>query len=247
MDFSSFRRFIYRIEPKPGGGFIATCKDSTLPPIEGATRNEVQQKIQERITATLGEQIPALKSALETSGIKLHYHIEPKPGGGFIVHHGDADPAHIEGSTLEHIESLIESKFFSALIDRLPVDLHQQITEKLSSGGLDITVDGQVSVNTKSGSIFTPEFKKEVTQLITENIASGSEQNAHSVDQPFRGVPHFSPPLGEVGSTTSDSPITRYDSDSPVKYEKSSFRNFLRLLLAVAIVAAMIYVFLHRH
>jgi len=57
-------KFIYRIEPKPGAGFIATCKDSTAPAIEGATRQEVQRKIQESIAANLGTQFPALQSAL---------------------------------------------------------------------------------------------------------------------------------------------------------------------------------------
>src|SRR5215470_12855933 len=126
MDFKrALSQFIYRIEPKPGGGFIATCKDPSAPAIEGSTREEVQQKIQESIAANLGAQFPALQSALANNDVKLHYHIEAKPGGGFTIHHGDANsvgPEHaaIEGSTREHVESLIESKLFSTLMDRLP-------------------------------------------------------------------------------------------------------------------------------
>lgn len=69
-------------------------------------------------------------------------------------------------------------------------------------------------------------------------------------------MPHFSPVLGEVGTSPSDlqtaqattqSPIIRYDSDSPVKYEKSSFGIFLRLLIAAAALAAIAYIlFLRR-
>jgi len=252
MEFSStLRRFIYRIEPKPGGGFMATSKDSALPAIEGATREEVQQKIQERITAELGAQFPAFASALQKNDVKLHYHIEPKPGGGFIVHHGGAnstDPAHapIEGSTREHLESLIESKLFSALMDRLPREIHQQIAAKINSGGLDVTADGKISVTTGSGSLFTPEFKKELTQFTAEAVVFDSGKTASNVEQASSEVPTNSVSLQTSGST-NQSPIIRYDSDSPVKYEKSSAGTLTRFLLALVIVAAVIYVLLHRH
>src|SRR5438876_5298473 len=104
MEFENvLSKFIYRIEPKTGGGFIATCKDPTAPAIEGATRQEAQRKVQESIAANLGARFPALQSALAGNDVKLHYHIEAKPGGGFVIHHGDPNsfgPEHplIEGS-----------------------------------------------------------------------------------------------------------------------------------------------------
>ena len=215
-------KFIYRIEAKPGGGFIATCKDPAAPAIEGATREEVQQKIQENIAANLATQFPALKSALEAKGVTLHYHVEPKPGGGFIVHHDDAAHDSADHSTHGGIESFIESKIFSAFMDRLPPELLHQIGDKLNSGGLDI----------------------EINRTVTSSASAAS------------GVPHFSPVLGEVGTTSADlqtadainqSPILRYDSDSPVKYEKNSFGTFLRLLIAAAALAAIGYIlFLRR-
>jgi len=216
-------KFIYRIEPKPGGGFIATCKDSTAPAIEGASRQEVQRKIQQSIAANLGTQFPALQSALAGNDVKLHYHIEAKPGGGFIIHHGDPnslDPEHapIEGSTREHVENLIETKLFAAIMDRLPPELHQQVADKLNSGGLDIDVNRTISVSSR-GSPFTP--------VIGKNSPSA---------------------LGttDLASSDTNSPIIRYDGNSPVQYEKSSSGAVFRFVLAVAIVAAMIYVFLHR-
>ena len=215
-------KFIYRIEAKPGGGFIATCKDPAAPVIEGATREEVQQKIQENIAAHLATQFPALKSALEAKGVTLHYHVEAKPGGGFIVHHDDAAHDSADHSTHGGIESFIESKIFSAFMDRLPPELLQQIGDKLNSGGLDIEIN----------------------------------RTFRSSESTDRGVPRFAPVLGEVGtsavdlqtsSATNQSPIIRYDSDSPVKYEKSSFGTFLRLLIAVAALVAIAYIlFLRR-
>ncbi len=233
MEFENIlSKFIYRIEAKPGGGFIATRKDSTAPALEGATRQEVQRKIQESIAANLGTQFPALQSALAGNDVKLHYHIEAKPGGGFIIHHGDPnslDPEHaaIEGSTREHLENQIESKIFSAIMDRLPPELHQQVADKLNSGGLDIDVNRTISVSS-GGSPFTPEIGIDSTPALDQNSASA---------------------LGatDLASSDTNSPILRYDGNSPVQYEKSSSGALIRFLLAVAIVAAMIYVFLHRH
>lgn len=228
---SIFSKFIYRIEPKPGGGFIATCKDSTAPAIEGATRQEVQRKIQESIAANLGTQFPALQSALAGNDVKLHYHIEANPGGGFVIHHGDPnslDPeyAPIEGSTREHLENQIESKIFAAIMDRLTPELRQQVADKLNSGGLDIDVNRTISVSSR-GRPFMPEIGNDSAAALDQSLSA----------------------FGTSGSASSDtnSPSIRYDGNSPVQYEKSSGGAVIRFLLALAIVAAMIYVFLHRH
>lgn len=228
MEFKTvLSQFIYRIEPKPGGGFVATCKDPSAPAIEGATRLEVQQKIQEIIASKVAEQFPMLKDTLASKGVMLHYHVEAKPGGGFIIHHDDA--AHdSDNDSSHHIEGLIESKIFSRLMDRLPPEVHQQITDKLNSGGLEIDVNRTFSVTTKSGSAFTPVFTK-----------------ASAASAPIL-APENAPTLASPNSTdaANQSPIIRYDSDSPVKFEKSSFPTFLRLLIAVAILALLAFVFL---
>jgi hypothetical protein len=141
-----FSKFLYSIEPKPEGGFIARSKDPNVPPIEGVTREEVDQKIQASIGANLAAQFPSLKLPLDNKEVKLSYHVEPKPGGGYIVHHGD--PAHepIEGSTREKVESAIESKLLSLFMEKLPPELSQQLTSQLNSGVIDVTVNRKVSV-----------------------------------------------------------------------------------------------------
>lgn len=45
--------FSYRTEPKPGGGFIARPSDPAMETLEGATEQEVQQKVLGAITASL--------------------------------------------------------------------------------------------------------------------------------------------------------------------------------------------------
>src|SRR5439155_26112836 len=195
----------------------ATCKDATAPAIEGATRQEVQPQIHESLAANLGTQFPSLQSALAGNDVKLHYHIEAKPGGGFVIHHGDPNsfgPEHapIEGSTREHLENLIESKIFSAIMDRLPPELRQQVADKLNSGGLDIDVNRTISVSSR-GRPFTPEVG---------DSAAALDQNSPSA-------------LGTTDSASSDtnSPSIRYDGNSPVQYEKSSGGALIRFLLAV--------------
>src|SRR5216683_1569676 len=223
MEFKTvINKFLYRIEAKPGGGFIATCKDSSLPPIEGATRTEVEQKIQESISAGLAAQFPSLKPLFENKEVKLSYHIDPKPGGGYIVHHGDPnsnDPAHqpIEGSTREHVESLIESKLFSALMERLPPEMHQQIADKLNSGGLDVTVNRRVSFTTKIGG-----------------------QSDLSAEKPL--ALDLNPgPATEVLPPGADT-----INQSPITYEKHKSGGIFRFLLALMALAALMYFYLHR-
>jgi hypothetical protein len=251
MDFKTvISRFVYRIEPKPGGGFIATCKDPSAPAIEGATREEVQKKIQETISASLGTEFPALKSALATNDLKLHYHVEAKPGGGFMIHHGDTQSASsthepIEGSTREHLENLIESKLLSTLMDRLPPELHQQITDKLNSGGLDIEVNRTISVSTKRGDVVNP--------LLDIDPDKHSGSTSGSTDPV---------PLGNSGADAHQNAILSASSDdiqlaatsnasessqSPViRYEKASGGKFFPTLLALAILGLLVYLYLHR-
>ena len=49
--FKNTTHFSYRIEEKPDGGFIARSSDPGMEPLEGATREEVLQKIQAKATA----------------------------------------------------------------------------------------------------------------------------------------------------------------------------------------------------
>lgn len=48
-------KLTYRIEAKPGGGFIARSDDPSAETFEGATRDEVQQKIDDKLLALIGD------------------------------------------------------------------------------------------------------------------------------------------------------------------------------------------------
>ena len=80
--------FRYRIEPKPGGGFIARAEEGPAETLEGATQEEVQQKIDDKLTSLVGDMLQNGKLT-EMVGEVLHDHkqsgrAEYKIGGAQI-------------------------------------------------------------------------------------------------------------------------------------------------------------------
>ena len=65
----------YRIEPKPEGGFVATSSDASMPRIEGASREEVQQKINTAIEQVISAQLPTVLK-LGKINLKLNTNIK---------------------------------------------------------------------------------------------------------------------------------------------------------------------------
>jgi hypothetical protein len=192
-------QFIYRIEPKPGGGFIAHASDPTVPPLEAPTREELQQKIQANIASGLAAEFPGLKLPVQNQELKFAFHIERSPGGGFAIHSADPDTQPIEGATHEEIESHFAEKLIAfAGKHFMPEELSRALAAQGNSG------DIKVFVNRRTG--FT--------------VSAGSDKSS----------------LGSVSDAVGDSPIVP---------ETSSSWNILRFLLALLIVTAMMYFFLH--
>jgi hypothetical protein len=106
-------QFTYRIEPKAGGGFIAHASDPNVSPLEAATREELQAKIQARIAADLAKEFPSLKAPLERTGRKFEFHVEMKPGGGFTLHSGDPNVLPIDGATHDDLHSHVAEKLIA--------------------------------------------------------------------------------------------------------------------------------------
>ena len=139
-----FSHFTYRIEPKPaGGGFVARNSDPSLPPLEAVTREELEQKIQNNILATLGEALPGFKLPKENEGSKFSFHIEHKPEGGFILRSSNPNEPSIEGATHEEIESAFAAKFIG-VAGRAFIPLLSKAFDSAN-----VTGDIQVVVNRK--------------------------------------------------------------------------------------------------
>jgi hypothetical protein len=57
METRATTKFRYRIEPKPGGGFVARAEEGPAETLEGATQEELRQKIDDKFTAVVGEML----------------------------------------------------------------------------------------------------------------------------------------------------------------------------------------------
>ena len=66
---NSTTHFSYRIEQKPEGGFIARSSDPGVEAIEGATREEVLQRIQDKAMSPAGQ---SLGSGFKFGGLQVN-------------------------------------------------------------------------------------------------------------------------------------------------------------------------------
>jgi hypothetical protein len=137
-------KIIYRIEPKPEGGFIAHAVDPDVPPLEAATREELQLKILSAIKNTLSAQFPGLNLPLDDKELKYSFHIEAKPGGGFIAHSNDPDQPAIEGATHEEVQHHLAEKLAGALGSYLLPELSQALGKPVDSGDVKVYVNRKV-------------------------------------------------------------------------------------------------------
>ena len=232
--------FTYRIEPKPEGGFIAHASDPSLPPLEAPTRLELQHKIQANISATLAAEFPGLKLPVENNQLKFDFHIEAKPGGGFLIHSHSNDPNHdpntppIEGATHEEIEHPFAEKLAGVLGKYFLPELSQALASQGNSGDIKVFVNRSLRVNVSTGSqkqTFgnTPTYGCQDARLSPAGAESEYLQPAGS----------FRPPdvkNGDVADAGDNSPIHPATDGN-----WTTFR-----LLALLVIAALMYFFLHR-
>lgn len=61
-------KFSYKIEAKPDGGFVAVPTEPGMEPIEGSSREEVEQKIQAKVAEMIGAQ---LSSSFKFGGVNV--------------------------------------------------------------------------------------------------------------------------------------------------------------------------------
>src|SRR6516165_1958515 len=144
--------FTYRIEPKPGGGFIAHAADPSVAPLEAPTREELQTKIQESILAGLTAQFPGLKLPLENQNLQFAFHIEHKPEGGFVIHSCDPNAEPIEVLNHHDMERRFAEKIIGFLGKHLTPELSQALAAHGNSGEIKVFVNRKTGVTVNAGS-----------------------------------------------------------------------------------------------
>ena len=209
--------FTYRIEPKPGGGFIAHATDPNVPPLEAATREELQQKIQTTIAAAVSEQFPKLKLPADGQPLKFDFHIEAKPGGGFFIHSHNSDPGAlpVEGATHADIELPFAEKI-AGVLGKYFLPEFSQVLAQQGSGDIHVEVNKKISFTTSAAK--TPFANTQDPQ------------------------PAAIPPQAAISGDVSLDP----DSDSPIKREPRNRGAVVRFLLFLLAVIVAMYFLVHR-
>jgi len=113
-------------------------------------REELQQKIQANIASALAAEFPGLKLPLENKEVNFAFHIEPKPGGGFILQSTDGKELPITGSTHAEIESPFAEKVLGALGKHIMPELSQALTGQIGSANVKVVVNRKVVFSTNS-------------------------------------------------------------------------------------------------
>ena len=217
--------FTYRIEPKPGGGFIAHPSDPNVAPIEALTRDELQKKIRENILAGLSAQFPGLKLPVENSeDLQFAFHIEHKPEGGFVIHSSDPNSEPIEVMTHNDMQSHFAEKIIGFLGKHLMPELSQALAAQGNSGDIKVLVNRKTGVTVNAGShTLSLGRARDLTAPTSSSKTSAIIEAANA-----------NPTDGSSGGLISNTPIVP---------EASSGGKVFRVLLVVLVAAALVYFF----
>jgi hypothetical protein len=216
------KHFTYHIEPKPGGGFVARADDTSLPPLEAATRWELQEKIQQNISTALAAEFPGLKLPIKQKELKVTFHIERRSDGGFTIHSSDPNAPPTAAASHE-IESKFAEKLIGFMGKHLASKLPPELAAQVASGDIKVFVNRKVVPGTGA---LTPNG----TQMLT-TLMEG--------DKPGTATYGNTNALGATGGTISYS-----GDDSPIKPGNDTSWKFLRFLLTLLIIGAMLYFYL---
>jgi hypothetical protein len=221
------KQFSYRIEPKPGGGFIARSTDPAVEPLEAPTREKLQRKIEEKVSAALAESFPGLKIPLQHNGTQIEFHIERKAEGGFSVHSTELGGPAMQPATQERIDHYAEQLL--GFVDEHFPDLKEAMAAKvLAQQAKAIAAqEGAVSGNTAS------PFSSMHDLLPTNPMQNGSAGLTKTI---VGNVKPSDTNFANVGSAIENNPITPQGGGSWAVF---------RFLLAALIVALLAYFFLN--
>ena len=208
--------FTYRIAPKPEGGFIAHATDPSIPPLEAATREELQRKIQANIASALAAEFPGLKLPLENQELK------------FAIHSVDPKAQSIERATQEEIESHFTEKLIPFLGKHLMPELSQALAARGNSGDIKVFVNHKMGFTLKAGA-------HGFGLGTARGVPVGSSQPADARIEDTN--------LGDRSTNVYSGGSDHTISNSPIIPEASSSWNLLRFLLAALIIAGGTWLF----
>jgi hypothetical protein len=220
-------KYLYRLEPKPGGGFIARASDPSMPVLEAPTRIELQQKIKSTVLNGLKTDFPGLNLP-PAHEMNFSFHVERNADGGFELHSAEPGTTPVSASSHDEVESHVAEKlitfFGKHLMPNLPEDLRAQLTS------------GNVKV-----------FVSKTSGVTVRTSAQGPGTSAGSSLSGM--LPSTAPIASTAGPVVGNSsPMftgpTSIDS-SPITPGNDSGTKVFRFLVAVLILAAVMFFWFH--
>jgi hypothetical protein len=176
-----------------------------------------------------------LKLPLESKQLKVTFHVEHKPGGGFVIHSSDPGATPIEGATHEEVES----KFAEKLIGFMGKHFVPELAEAFAAQALA----GQGNLG---------EIKVFVSKNSSVSVNTGLPKLDTAAPQGLSSIVLTQPGDAEekglkFGSKVDANPSNAIEAvaNVPIIPESSSSRTFFRLLFALLIIGTLAYLFFH--
>jgi hypothetical protein len=218
-----FTQVVYKIETKPEGGFIARATDPAVPPLEAATREELQEKIQQKMLAVISDEFPSLKVPPGAKHTEMSFHIEHNPGGGYSIHSSDPNTPVIQTASQEELESRFLEKVLGFTGKYLAPEMVKALAAQAGSGNVKVVVNRSVSFQTNSDG-------KGITFLTAKGASS-------------QGAVTQSPQL--IDASASPNQLSGTIANNPITPEPSNAGKIFGLLIMLLILAGMMYLYLH--
>jgi hypothetical protein len=218
-----FTQVVYKIEAKPEGGFIARATDPAVPPLEAPTREELQQEIQQKMLAVISEEFLGSKVPPGAKHTEMSFHIEHNPGGGYSIHSSDPNTPVIQTANHQELESRFLEKVLGFADSGLAPELVKKLAAQVGSADVKVVVNRSVSFQTNSDG-------KGITFATPK---SASLPSAPTQTQQL------------TAASASPNQLTGTIANNPITPEPSNAGKVFGLLLLSAILAAVIYLFLH--
>ena len=215
---------VYRIEPKPEGGFIARTSDPNVPPLEAATREELQQKIQAKLVAALGETFPGLQLPQHGKQVSVAMHVERNPGGGFTVHSDNPGMPGFNPAAQEKFDHYADELL--GFVDKHFPHLSEQIASQVTGREIQVFTSRTVSTSGKQKPVLSPMF-----------LPTQPKQSSEVTGQ------QAPPSTTTIGNTDLNPALL---SNTPITPEASKISPIVRFLVTLLIIAAVMYFFFYR-
>jgi hypothetical protein len=218
-----FTQVVYKIEAKPEGGFIGRATDPSVPPLEASTREELQQKIQEKMLAVLSDEFLGSKVLPGAKHTEMSFHIEHSPGGGYSIHSSDPNTPVIQTASQEELESQFLEKILGFAGKNLAPEMVKKLAAQVGSANVKVVVNRSVSFQTNS---------------VGKGITFGAPKSG-SLQSATMQTPQF------TDASASPDQLAGIIGNNPITPEPSNAGKVFGLLITLLILASMVYLYLH--